>query len=174
MVHRAADPAQARQDPLVLEPAAVCGVVQQDGLARGGPDRTGTGDGVPHEAVDQGRLPGAGGSAHDGEERRVQAPVAGQDVVLQLGQGVADVQPRLVRAGQGQRQHGRREGRDGDELPAGQRPGRGFPRSSPLHHAISRWRHSPGTKDPACWAAGSFCSRGEACLAASGCVVAVS
>ena len=53
-VHGAADPAQAREDPLVLEPATVGGVVQQDGLARGGTDGAGAGDGVPDERVDEG------------------------------------------------------------------------------------------------------------------------
>lgn len=80
--------------------------MQQDGLAGGGPDRAGAGDGMAHEPVDECRFPGTGGTADDGEERRLQAAVARQDVVLELGEGVADVTPGVIRAGQGQRQHG--------------------------------------------------------------------
>ncbi len=104
--HSAADPAEARQDPLVLEPAGVRRVVQQDRLPRGGPDGAGAGDGVAHQGVDEGGLSGAGGTAHDGEQGRVQAAVAGQDVVIELGQGVADIQPGRVRVGQGKGQVG--------------------------------------------------------------------
>ena len=67
----------------------------------------GPGHRVAHEAVDQGGLAGAGGTADDGEQRRVQAAVAGQDVVIELGQGLADVQPGGVGAGQRQRQRHR-------------------------------------------------------------------
>ena len=49
----AADPAEARQDPLVLEPGSFGGMVQQDGLAGGGPNGTRTRDGMANERIHQ-------------------------------------------------------------------------------------------------------------------------
>ena len=74
--HGAPDPAEARQDALVLEPGGVRGMVQQDRLPRGGPDGPGPGDGVAHQRVDERGFAGAGGTADDGEQRGVEAAVA--------------------------------------------------------------------------------------------------
>ena len=102
----APDAAQGRQHPLALEPGGVGGMVQQDGLAGGGADRTGPRDGVAHQGVDQGGFSGPGGTAHHGQQGRVEAAVPGQDVVIELSHGAsgapgASGPPRAGRAAAG-------------------------------------------------------------------------
>ncbi len=100
----AADAGQARQDPFILKPAQIRGMVQQDRLAGGGADRAGARDRVTHQCVDQGRFSGSGGTADHGEQGRVQAAVARNDVVVELGHGVPEVQAGLLDAGQAERE----------------------------------------------------------------------
>ena len=123
------------------------GMVQQDGLAGGGPDGAGAGDGVAHERVDERRFPGTGGAAHDGQQRRVQAAVAGQDVVLELGHRVAGspavparpsgrASGNEQRPGRGERPPGARRRLTAFQVLAWPWVG-GFRRSSQHHHASS-------------------------------------
>ena len=84
-------------------------MVQQDGLARCGADGSRPCDGAAHQRVDQRGFPGPRGAAHHGQQGRVEAAVAGQDVVVELSHCFPQLQPRLVRAGQSERQPDCRE-----------------------------------------------------------------
>ena len=84
--------------------------MQQDGLARGGPDGAGTGHRMAHERIHKGRLPCTGGTANNGQQRRVQAAVPGKDVVIQLAGGAGSFTPGLVSTWKRQRQADLRKG----------------------------------------------------------------
>ena len=93
---------QPRQDAVVSEPSSVGGVVDQNRGPGGRPDHTGRGDPPPDQGVHQGRLPGSGGPADHGEQRRIDGGQPGQHVVVELGGDLADRSALLV--GPGQRQ----------------------------------------------------------------------
>ncbi len=84
-------------------------MVQQDGLAGGGADRAGPRDGVANQRVDQGGFPGPSGTAHHGQQGRVEATVAGQDVVIELSHCLPQLEAHLVRPRQGEGQPDRRK-----------------------------------------------------------------
>ena len=107
--HSTPDTAQARQHALVFEPACVSRIVQQDRLPGGWADGTGPRDGVAHEGIHEGGFPGTGGSAHDRQQRSVQAAETRKDVVIQLRQRIPDIKAGGVRSRQRERQHGRAE-----------------------------------------------------------------
>jgi len=122
-----AHPGEGRQDAVVLEPGGLRGVVQEQGPAGGGPDRGGGRDVDPEQGVHQGGLAGAGGPPDDREERRVQALVTGQHVVVEL---VHQVLPRLARLHRPVDREG--EGDGGEEVPQ---------RAEPHHRTVGRAGH---------------------------------
>ena len=71
-------------------------MVQQDGLSRGGPDGARAGDGMPCQGIYECGLARAGGTTDDGKQGSIEAAVPGQDVVIQLCDGVTDFQPGLL------------------------------------------------------------------------------
>lgn len=65
--------------------------------------------GCPTSALTRVDLPAPVEPPHHCEQRSIEAAVPGQDVVIQLREGVSDVQPGRLRTGQGKRQQGRAE-----------------------------------------------------------------
>ena len=56
-----------------------------------------------HKGVDEGRLAGAGGTAHHGQQRRFGVPQPGHQIVVELGEQFVAVGTRAWGPGQGQR-----------------------------------------------------------------------
>ncbi len=82
-------------------------MVQQDRLAGGWADGAGPRDRVAHERIHERGFPGAGGAAHDRQQRRVEAAVTRKDVVVQLRQRIPDIKAGGVRSRQRERQRPR-------------------------------------------------------------------
>ncbi len=93
------------QDPLVVEPRCVVGVVDEHRRARRGTQDAGFADPLPDQRVHQGRLAGTRRTAHDGEQRCVDLHEPWQHVVLELVDHLRAVCPALLDAGdvEGQR-----------------------------------------------------------------------
>ena len=102
VVRGSAGPRQSGQDPVVSEPPGVVAVMDQYRCSGGRPDDPRGGDLAPDQRVDQRRLPRAGRSADDSEERRVDGGEPGQDVVVQLAGDLA--YGALLFGGVGQRE----------------------------------------------------------------------
>ncbi len=75
---------QGRQKTVGGQGGLVFGAVEQHGVAGGGSNRAGLGEGFAQQGVDQGGFAGAGGSANHDGKRAVHAGAAGQDVIVKL------------------------------------------------------------------------------------------
>ena len=85
----AGHPGQPGEDAVALEPGGVVGVVDEHRGGRRRPQHARPADLLPDDRVDQGGLAGPGRAADDGEQRRVEGPQPGQDVVVELGEQLA-------------------------------------------------------------------------------------
>lgn len=72
------------QHPHAAEPVVVLRVADQDRRTGRGPQHARLADPASHQGVHQGRLSGAGGSAHHGQQRRFRLLQAGHQVVVEL------------------------------------------------------------------------------------------
>ncbi len=86
------------------EPLAVVRMADQDGGAGGGSEHPGLADAAADEGVDEGGLPGSGGSADDGEQRRLRMVEPGDHVVVELCEQLGPGAPGAGRAGQRERE----------------------------------------------------------------------
>ncbi len=96
----APDACEVREDTRVGEPVAVVRVADEDGGAGGGSEHAGFADAAADEGVDEGGLPGSGGSADDGEEGRLRVLEPGDHVVVELGEQLGPGAPGSGGAGE--------------------------------------------------------------------------
>ncbi len=101
---RAGGAAHAGQDAIVLEPAQVVGMADEHGRTGRRPQHAGRADRRADKAVDERRLPGPRGAAHDHQQRRVHAAQPRQQVVVDLCDELVADAARVLRAGHLERQ----------------------------------------------------------------------
>ena len=104
VVGRMIDALQLGEQAVLAEPVAVLGVVHQHRRAGRRAEQARRGHLGADERVDQRRLAGTGGAAHDREHGRVDGHHPRDDVVLELLDHGLPRRPLLVGAGQVQRQ----------------------------------------------------------------------
>ncbi len=114
---------QPRQDPVGREPRRLVRVVHEERGARRRTQHAGLAHDLAQEAVDQRGLPGPGGPADDGEQRRAQLTHPRQQVVVELGaQPVGEpsvvVRPRESEGQTQVRDRGAQVGQRGEHPPS--------------------------------------------------------
>jgi hypothetical protein len=87
-----------REDPIVLEPAQIVGMADEDRRAGGGAENPGRAHDGADEAVHERRLPGAGRAADHHQHRGIHLAEARQEVVVGLGDEIVASAPRVGRA----------------------------------------------------------------------------
>ncbi len=96
-------PREVGQDAHPAEPVVILRMADEHRCACRGAQHARLADPSAHQGVDQRRLAGAGGTAHDGQQRRFGLSQPGHQVVVELGEQFVAVGTRAWRPCQGKR-----------------------------------------------------------------------